>query len=136
MSGRKPICQEPPVIDFGRMEFEESKYSRGNESWMATTLLLACHKQALEPFELPLASIDLSVMRFSVKNTDEFVWQMKRCMDADLNNPIILDDLGQVADGSHRICKALLEGRRTIMAYRLQSMPQPDFVEPEKESDE
>lgn len=136
MSVRKTTYQEPPILEFEKLEFEESKYSRGNDNWMATTLLLACHRQKLEPFELPLAAIDLSVLRFSVKNTDEFVWQMKRCMDADPDIPIILDDLGQVADGSHRICKAILEGRRTIMAYRLQYMPKPDFVEPNTEGNE
>ena len=119
----------PPIVEFGTLTFGESHYARGHSRWNADTLLRECHKQGLEPFELPLAGIDLSVLHFSVKSADDFVWQMKRCMDSNIDYPIILDDLGQVADGNHRICKALLEGRRTILAYRLQKMPEPDFIE-------
>lgn len=132
MPERKNIVQEPPVIDLGDFSFEESNYCRGNEHWMATTLLRECHRQGLEPFELPLAALDLSKLYFSVSSTDEFVWQMKRCLDSDYDHPIILDNLGQVADGNHRICKALLEGKRTILAYRLQSMPEADFIDNDK----
>ncbi len=31
-------------------------------------------------------------------------------------------------DGGHRLCKALLEGRRTIRAVRFDVMPEPDEV--------
>lgn len=119
----------PPIVDFGTFSFGQSNYGRGNCHWNTETLLRECHKQCLEPFELPLAGIDLSVLHFSVKSADEFVWQMKRCMDSNIDYPIILDNLGQVADGNHRICKALLEGRRTILAYRLQEMPEPDYID-------
>lgn len=123
--------ENPPIVDFGTFSFAESYYVRGHNHWNADTLLRECKKQGLEPFELPLAGIDLSVLHFSVKSADEFVWQMKRCMDSNIDYPIILDNLGQVADGSHRICKALFEGRRTILAYRLQEMPEPDYIEDE-----
>ena len=33
---------------------------------------------------------------------------------------------GQVADGYHRICKAIIEGKTSIKAYRLQEMPPVD----------
>lgn len=129
---KKDIIGVPPVIELGNFAFEESIYTRGNESWMATTLLRECRKQHLKPFELPLAGLDLSRLMFSVSSADEFVWQMKRCIDSDYNNPIILDNLGQVADGNHRICKAILDGKNTILAYRLQSMPNPDLIEDNK----
>lgn len=60
---------------------------------------------------------------------------MKRCMDSNIDYPIILDNLGQVADGNHRICKALLEGRRTILAYRLQEMPEPDYIDSDNDDE-
>ena len=120
----------PPVVEMKALTFEESSYVRGKKKWLATTLLRECHEKQLEPFEVPLASLDLSIMPFSVDSLDSFIWQMKRCMGADYEqHPIILDDLGQIADGNHRICKAILEGRRTILAYRLQEMPEPDFVD-------
>ena len=50
--------------------------------------------------------------------------------DADyVKYPIILDDLGQVADGNHRIAHAILDGKKSILAYRLINMPAPDYVE-------
>lgn len=129
---KKVVVQEPPIIDIGNFDFGESRYQRGEQYWMASTLYRACMDQCLDPFELPLAAIDLSVLHFSVKTTDEFIWQMKRCRDCDTDIPIILDDMGQIADGTHRICKAILDGKSTILAYRLQTMPDCDFIGKDK----
>lgn len=129
--GKLVVC-EPPVVDMGVFEFGESNYTRGKEHWMAFTLYRACHNECLEPFELPLAGLDLSVLHFSVSSADEFIWQMKRCMNCDTNIPIILDNLGQIADGAHRVCMAIAEGKKTILAYRLQKMPEPDFIDETK----
>jgi hypothetical protein len=48
--------------------------------------------------------------------------------ETDLRYPIILGADGRVMDGMHRVAKAYLEGRRTILAVRLASDPEPDFV--------
>ena len=112
-NNKKNIISEPPVIGFGHLSFEESNYERGGKHWMATTLLRACHDQGLEPFEYPLAGYDLIPKRFALDNMDDFIWQMRRTLDADYENyPIILDDFGQVADGNHRICHAILDGKK------------------------
>lgn len=124
----KKTNNRPPIVEFGDFSFEESRYNRGDKYWMATTLLKACHDQELEPFDYPMACYDMNNKYFSLENMDDFVWQMKRCMNADYSKPIILDELGQVADGNHRICKAILDGKRSILAYRLKAMPEPDFV--------
>lgn len=55
-------------------------------------------------------------------------YQFKRIINCDIEKPIILDDLGQVADGVHRILKALCEDKKYIMAYRLAEMPSPDEI--------
>lgn len=131
--GKKKIVSEPPVVSYGHLSFEESNYERGGKHWMATTLLRACHDQGLEPFEYPLAGYDLSTKSFALDNTDQFIWQMRRTLDADYENyPIILDDYGQVCDGNHRICHAILDGKKAILAYRLQHMPAPDFIDSDK----
>lgn len=101
---------------------------------MASTLLKAAHDQNLEPFEYPVACYDMSNKYFALDNMDDFCWQMKRTLAADYErNPIILDDYGQVADGNHRICHAILDGKTTVLAYRLVSMPEPDFYSKAKE---
>ena len=132
MNKGKVVVMEPPVIDLGSFDFGESNYTRGKEHWMASTLYRACHNQGLEPFELPLAALDLSMLHFSVSSADEFIWQMKRCMDCDTDIPIVLDNLGQIADGAHRVCRAIADGKRTILAYRLMKMPEPDFIDETK----
>lgn len=48
--------------------------------------------------------------------------------EADLTYPIIIDHVGRVLDGMHRVCKALNQGLETILAYRLLEMPEPDYV--------
>ncbi len=124
----KKTISGPPVLNYETLSFEESVYERGGKHWMATTLLRAVHEQALEPFDYPLAAYDLATTHFPVENMDMFIWQMKRVLEADYNIPIILDDYGNVCDGNHRICHAILDGKKSILAYRIQKMPAPDYT--------
>ena len=56
-------------------------------------------------------------------------------MTCDINKPIILDDVGQVADGMHRIVKAISMDMEYIMAYRLTDMPTPDEITENKDNE-
>ncbi len=47
--------------------------------------------------------------------------------EVDPSFPIILGPDGRVMDGMHRVARALLEGRATIAAVRLESVPEPDY---------
>jgi hypothetical protein len=49
-------------------------------------------------------------------------------LDSDLTFPIILSSDGRVMDGMHRVCRALLEGRDSILAVRFVNDPEPDYV--------
>jgi hypothetical protein len=48
--------------------------------------------------------------------------------ETDLSHPIILSQDGRVMDGMHRVCKALVQGRKTISAVRFEQDPEPDYV--------
>ncbi|HEU0055364.1 MAG TPA: hypothetical protein VFQ39_19385 [Longimicrobium sp.] len=48
--------------------------------------------------------------------------------ETDLRYPIILGADGRVMDGMHRVSKAYLEGRRTVLAVRLEVDPEPDYI--------
>ncbi len=88
---------------------------------------------SLTPFEVAVSSI---------KELDEDCWfgpetkptlrevarHAQRITDASLDIPIILNDDGSLMDGGHRLCKALLEGRESVMAVRFEVMPEPDEV--------
>ena len=53
---------------------------------------------------------------------------MRLVQAADLRYPIIVCPQGYIMDGMHRVVKAWLEGRDSIKAYRLTTLPEPDFV--------
>lgn len=93
------------------------------DTWSASTLIQYCKEQKYKVFDLPLVGIDLSYLPFSVKTLDEFIYQSNRVKNTNLEYPIILDSTGKVCDGYHRICKAILEGRPTIKAIRIEQMP-------------
>jgi len=52
----------------------------------------------------------------------------KLIAEADLRYPIILGVDGRVMDGMHRVARAYLEGRDTILAVQMKIDPEPDFV--------
>ena len=52
----------------------------------------------------------------------------KLISETDLKHPIILSQDGGVMDGMHRVCKALSEGRDSILAVRFDQDPEPDYV--------
>ena len=126
--------EQAPKVDLGMpFGFADSRYVRGKCGWLAASLYKKAEEDGLKPFAVPLASMDLSILPFRCKNMDDFLWHMKRCMAADTNIPIIYDDYGQIADGNHRVARAIIEGHRYIMAYRLKNMPPIDYTEEEKE---
>jgi len=66
--------------------------------------------------------------------TEQIIDHMKLTHAADLSYPIILCHEGRLMDGMHRVCKAVLEGRKTILAVKFPNAINPDYtgVEPDK----
>jgi hypothetical protein len=54
---------------------------------------------------------------------------LKKIEKADFEYPIILSQNGTVLDGVHRICRAYLDGRKTIPAVQFVTDPSPDRLE-------
>ena len=122
------------VDDFS---FEESGYERGKYYWKAQTLYDYVKKKKLKPFKMPLSAFNLGLVynQFDNNNLYNVIYQIKRVMTCDINKPIILDDVGQVADGMHRIVKAISMDMEYIMAYRLTDMPTPDEITENKDNE-
>lgn len=119
-----------PVVPIGEPDISTNRYCRGKNTWNVSTLIDYVKDNKLKPFEVPLAAIPLYDLNFDVYNIDDFIFQVNRTLNANYTKyPIILDDFGQVADGWHRICKAILDGKKTIKAYRITEMPKPDIIE-------
>src|SRR5574337_2225732 len=80
----------------------------------------------LPVFDVPLAALDLSSRIWDDCNMFALAAHVKQCVDADLRYPILLSWEGGVADGRHRIIKAIMDGKRTIKAQRMTWKPEPD----------
>lgn len=115
-------------LPISNMKFEESQYNRKDGFWKAKTLYDFAKAKEYPIVDLPLWGIDLSTEAFECSQLKDFIFQCKRVKECSLDYPIILDDKGIIADGYHRVCKAILNGKETIKAIRLLEMPAPDFV--------
>lgn len=116
-------------VPIGNMTFAESQYNRKDGIWKAQTLYDFAKAKEYPVLDMPLWCIDLSTDAFECGSLKDFIFQCKRVNDTSLDYPIILDENGVVADGYHRLCKAILEGKETIKAIRLLEMPAPDKYE-------
>jgi hypothetical protein len=79
----------------------------------------------LKPFDAPLASIDISGKIWSDENIAGLAWHCKKVVKADLKKPIIFAWDGTIADGRHRVIKAIMQGKKTIKAVRMTWKPAP-----------
>jgi len=82
-----------------------------------------------------LPSIDWEIPQWF---TDQWTWgdddiqeHVERCINADLNYPILVWN-GRIVDGCHRVIKALALGNKSIKARIIKVMPEPDEVEIEE----
>lgn len=116
---------KPPKVVIAEMTIDQNHFNDGNHRW--SVLKLIEHSKQFKVFDMPLAGINLSGCPWGDKmDIDSFIHHCHRMENTSLEHPIILDDTGSIADGWHRIVKAILKGKRTIKAIRLESMPEYD----------
>jgi len=121
-----------PKVKIEELDTENHAFSVtiGDErySWRFGTLIEAA--KDIEPFDIPLAAIDTSVMVWGAgdKSIKDFIFEFNRVKKADLKYPIILTDYGFICDGWHRVVKAILKGDKTIKGIRLYDMPEADKI--------
>jgi len=83
----------------------------------------------LKPFDLQIKGLHINYGAPCGNDLLDFVKHMKRVNDTDMAFPIILSPEGVIVDGRHRLAKALIEGRNTIKAVQLKTMPKPTIEE-------
>lgn len=118
----------PPRPD---IKTDEHTYSDdGEHTWAVPDLWRAA--ASIEPVLTPLSEIaDIDTLLDSTCWSDgpmtvrEIIEHGDRIANADLNYPVILTPNGSVADGVHRIVRALREKKAAILAVRLAVMPEP-----------
>jgi len=114
-----------PKITFADAEPLQDYY-RDREGNLYSVARLIDDAKDLKPFDLPIAAIDLSDNIWEDCDMFSLAFHCKKVQEADLKYPVILDWRGCVADGQHRIIKALIEGKKTIKAVRITWRVQPD----------
>lgn len=115
---------KPPKVEFRANEPLQDYYCDGKGGWYSVARLLDDAKD-LPVFEMPLAGIDLDQVIWEGCDMLGLARHVKQCMDADLDCPILLDWSGSIADGRHRVLKAIALGKRTIKARRMKWKPEP-----------
>lgn len=76
--------------------------------------------QKCELFDLDIRGIKLyENYEKSMINIIQDYYRIKNCS---LEHPIILAPNGNILDGVHRVCKAIIEGKMKIKAYRLKNL--------------
>lgn len=105
-------------------------YSDGTDTWNVEDLWKATNGLESNPMLLrDIADIDnlLDSHCWSAgpMTVREIIDHAQRIESADLNLPIILTPTGAIADGVHRLVKALLRNQKHLHVIRLLEMPPP-----------
>lgn len=119
------VKSKPPKVRLYANEPLQHYYNDGAGNRWSVARLLDDSKD-LPVFDAPLAALDLAGCPWRDAPMHELAHHVKQCMDADLSYPILLSWDGGVADGRHRILKAIALGKRTIKARRMIWRPEPD----------
>lgn len=120
----KESTGKPPKIKFRSNDPLQDYYSDG-EGNLYSVARLADDAKDLPVFDCPLAALDLSGEIWQGSDMFGLANHVRRVKDADLSKPILLDWAGRIADGRHRVIKALVDGKRTIKARRMYWKPDP-----------
>lgn len=118
---------QPPLLEFRDSDPLQDYYTDGKHRWSIARLVDLARD--LPTFDCPIASLDLSGVIWHGQDIFCQAFNVKRVMESDLAYPILLDWRGSIADGRHRVIKAIVEGQRTIKAKRFTFRPDPDGPE-------
>jgi hypothetical protein len=121
------------VMKVNDIQLSECTYTRveGNirKVWDVPVLVQFVKEKKYKTFDLPIEGIDMSNLMWCIRNTIDFIKHYRRCNKADLKYPILIDDMGTICDGWHRVVKATIEGKKYIKAIRLDEIPEASCEE-------
>jgi hypothetical protein len=103
---------------------------QGNDAWDVDRLVALSRDLPVEEVALAdLSEIDSNYWfgDWDAPTVRRVVDHFRLMQEVDTSHPIILGPDGRVMDGMHRVARALLEGRSTITAVRLPTLPEPDY---------
>lgn len=115
-----------------RKQYHFQPGAAGLRAWDVGKLIE--HARGLPVVEVPLAELRELDEPYWYRTPDALPtcrsvadhWRLAQA--ADLSFPVLLGPDGRVLDGMHRVTKALMEGCASVRAYRLATLPEPDYV--------
>lgn len=113
-------------LEIEKFNFKDNYFfdNEKNKKWTAESLYEEVKKEKLKPFKLPLLGINTGYLPIdNVSNIMGLLFHIQRINNLDKSIPIVLDTQGYIADGWHRVMRAILDNDDYIMAYRLKEMP-------------
>ena len=117
--------RRPPIVELEIPDPLQEWYSDGTGALWSVARLVDYTKD-LPVFDCPLAALDLGACVWNGSDMMSLAFHWVKVNMADLSKPIIIAWDGGVADGRHRIIKALTLGKRTVKAVRMQERIIPD----------
>jgi hypothetical protein len=110
--------------------FEDSCFTASNgDKWPARYLYEKVKELGVEEEKVKLRHVDLSSLPWqggSIENMDCFIYHAVRIQNCDTSIPVIMRQDGVIIDGWHRVAKAVLEGKKEILAYRFETYIPPE----------
>lgn len=128
MAKKPPHTPEAPVVTRYWSDHDESVATHGKGRWKLRDLIPLLKDEPV--FDLPIAFIPVCKHSFDCGDLMEFARHMKHTLEADLTSPLIMDKLGCIIDGRHRIAKALLDGVQSLPCVRIPSHFEPTMQDP------
>lgn len=116
--------KKPPKIEIKAHDPLQDYFYDGTGASFSVAKLIDDSKH-LPVFDCPLACLELSGEIWKGCSIIALAGHCKRVIDADIDEPILLDWEGGIADGRHRVIRAIVLGKRTIKARRMTWRPTP-----------
>ena len=115
---------KPPKVTFRKPDPLQDRYSDRDGNLYSVARLVDDAKD-LPVFEVPIAALNVGDAVWQDANILDLAFHVRKCMDADLDCPILLDWNGDIADGRHRLIAAIAKGKRSLKARRIAWKPEP-----------
>jgi hypothetical protein len=103
---------------FSSKDSEQTIKTHHDGTWRVSDLKALVAEEGLEVFDFPLQLINLHTQSFAMDDLYEFLQHVRMCESVNMDEPIILSHRGQILDGRHRICNAILAGKTHIKAVK------------------
>lgn len=100
---------------------ERQTLTRGNRAYDVHAVIREAADLPVE--EVPLRHLNIDYVAPCNNTLFSFAQHMKQVLDADMSCPIIIDEVGTIIDGRHRVISALVNDIATIPVKRFDLLP-------------